>query len=84
MDRYIVREWEFEPDVIDLGDETYLPDFKVTSMDGSVVYHEVKGYMTKKAKRKISKATRLIPLILIDELKYKALEQTYDSLPHWE
>jgi predicted nuclease of restriction endonuclease-like RecB superfamily len=86
--RLLVREWDFEPCAFDLGDCKYIPDFKVTSMHGEVAYHEVKGYMSDTAQEKIDKMRSLYPetkLVLIDEYKYKALEQNYASrLVNWE
>jgi len=88
MDRYIVADWEFEPDIFDLGDERYIPDFKVENMHGDIVYHEVKGYMDATSKRKLRKMAKQypnVPLVLIDTDKYVALAATYaPMISTWE
>ena len=43
-----IRSWEFEAEELTLSDLegvkcSYLPDFRVTHLDGSISYHEVKG-----------------------------------------
>jgi len=89
MGSYVVRDWEFEPTTFDLGDVgSYLPDFKVTSIDGSSAYHEVKGYMTDEAQAKLDAMEVQHPetrVVLIDPGVYGVLSETYASLiPEWE
>jgi len=89
QDRYLIRGWAFEPELFRLDDGTrYLPDFRVIAMGGDVAYHEVKGYMRKKAQAKLNKMGKCHPdvrVVLIDAGKYKALEDVYASaVPNWE
>ena len=88
MEQHSVAHWEFEPDIFELDGEKYLPDFKVFEDDGSFAYHEVKGYMDKTSKRKLTKMGEEHPdisVILIDAGKYGELEQAYAPIiDSWE
>lgn len=88
----IISEWEHEPETfwfkgIKRGCLSYLPDFKVTNTDGSVEYHEVKGWMDNKSKTKIRRMKKYHPsvsLIVIDGARYKSIARTASSLvPGW-
>lgn len=47
-------EWEYEPEVLVLGDEVYLPDFRVKQ--GELVYYiEVKGYFPPEQRSKMER-----------------------------
>lgn len=53
-----LQEWVHEPDIfwfegVKKGTTNYTPDFKVTLKDGSIEYHEVKGWMDAKSKTKL-------------------------------
>lgn len=55
-----IKYWEYEPDTfwfesIKRGVRSYTPDFKITFVDDSVEYHEVKGWMDSKSKTKIKR-----------------------------
>lgn len=68
-----ILNWEYEPSIFSFPEEKncnlyYKPDFKVTNIDGSIEYHEVKGWMCERSKIKISlmnKWHKNIKLILI-------------------
>ena len=76
-----IKNWEYEADVfffeqIRLGTRSYRPDFKVFNNDGSVEYHEVKGYMDSKSKTKLKRMEKYFPevkLILIQRDFYMGL-----------
>lgn len=76
-----IKEWEFEPDkfifeAINFGTRSYTPDFKVINNNGSIEYHEVKGYMDGKSKTKLKRMAKYYPdvkLILIDSAYYRDL-----------
>lgn len=54
-----IRRWRFEAVRFVLGDRcTYTPDFEVVMPDGTVVYHEVKGFWRDDARVKIKAAAR--------------------------
>ncbi|MNN75805.1 hypothetical protein D3C81_1921320 [compost metagenome] len=49
--------WEHETDRIPVLDgKVYIPDFKVISLNGSVCYHEIKGKLWEKARKKVESA----------------------------
>lgn len=86
--------WEYEADTfkfteIKKGCVSYTPDFKITEIDGRIVYHEVKGYMDQPSRTKISRMKKYypdIPLIIIDGVFFKDCERQglCRLLPHWE
>jgi len=73
-----IKKWEYEKDVfvfekIKFGVRSYRPDFKVYNIDGSIEYHEVKGWMTSRSKTKLKRMAKYYPnirLILIDQKYY--------------
>lgn len=77
-----IIEWQFESDKfvfekIKFGTRSYLPDFKITNKDGSVEYHEVKGYMDRRSKTKLSRMKKYYPkikIVLIDSEWFKAVK----------
>lgn len=83
-----IAKWEHEPHVfwfleIKRGTRSYLPDFKITENNGSVVYHEVKGWMDPQSKTKIKRMAKYHPqvkLIVIGPKNYKALENMVSRL----
>lgn len=82
-----IVSWEFEPDTfwfekIKRGVRSYLPDFKVTNPDGTIEYHEVKGFLDSKSKTKLKRMAKYYPsvkLILIEKDSYKDILQ-YERL----
>jgi hypothetical protein len=88
-----IKDWGYEVktfwfDDIKRGVRSYLPDFEVTENDGSVSYHEVKGYMDAKSKTKIKRMRIYYPdvkLIIIDEKQYKLIADKVSKLIEcWE
>lgn len=83
-----IAEWEHEPETfwfegVKRGTVSYLPDFRVTENNGSVAYHEVKGWMDDKSKTKIRRMAKYHPdvkLIVIDSKAYKALAKQVKGL----
>lgn len=73
-----IKKWTYEKNVfifknIKFGTRSYRPDFKIYNIDGSIEYHEVKGYMTSKSKTKIKRMAKYYPdikLIIIDKNIY--------------
>lgn len=63
-----IKSWQYESrtfwfEKIKRGSVSYLPDFEVTLNDGSVEYHEVKGWMDTRSKTKIRRMRKYYPLI---------------------
>lgn len=87
-----IASWEHEPitfwfEGIKRGTVSYLPDFRVTSMDGSIVYHEVKGWMDPRSRTKLDRMARYHPtvtVIIIDKRWFKANRILAAILPGWE
>ena len=87
-----IKSWEFEPDTfvfhgVIRGELTYTPDFKIVENDGSIVFHEVKGWMDRKSKAKLKRMAEFYPeveLIVIGEDEYKALGKWKGLIDGWE
>lgn len=88
-----IDHWEYEADTfwfekIKRGVRSYLPDFKIFNLDGSIEYHEVKGWMDDKSKTKLKRMKKYHPdvkIVLIDEKAYKELDKELKHLiPGWE
>ena len=88
-----IKEWDFEPEEFEFvgikrGTRFYLPDFKITNKDGSVEYHEVKGYMDATSRTKLKRMAKFYPhikIVLIDKKYYTALARQVRALiPNWE
>lgn len=89
----LIEEWEHEPETfwfeaIKRGVRSYLPDFRVTEMDGSITYYEVKGWMDARSKTTISRFRKYYPqhtLTVIAKPEYETLaQQMRRVIPDWE
>jgi hypothetical protein len=87
-----IIKWEHEPhcfwfEKIKRGVRSYLPDYRVTHLDGKIEYVECKGYMDDKSKTKMKRMALYHPLVnirLVDKEWFlknlkslKALEPLY-------
>jgi hypothetical protein len=88
-----IIDWQHEPetfwfDGIKRGCMSYLPDFKVTEKNESVVYHEVKGWMDDRSVTKIKRMAKYHPtikLIVIDSKAYQSIAKTMKLvIKDWE
>lgn len=88
-----IEKWEHEPETfwfhkIKRGVRSYLPDFRVTKLDRSIEYHEVKGRLDTRSFTKIMRMKRYYPavkLVIIDPVEYREIERTTGrNLPGWE
>lgn len=88
-----IRGWEYEPDTFEFvaikrGTRFYTPDFKVTNNNGSVEYHEVKGWMDRASKTKLKRMAKYYPdikIVVIDAPVYRQIANVIGkSLPNWE
>lgn len=83
-----IKEWEYEPETfwfeaIKRGVRSYLPDFKITEKDGSIVFHEVKGFMDAKSKTKLTRMKKYHPdvkLYLVREAQIKEIRKKFSFL----
>ncbi len=92
-DRGDLEEWEHEPETfwfekIKRGCRSYLPDFRVTLTDGSIEYHETKGWMDSRSITKIKRMAKYHPkvvLVIRGAEWFKANRRTLSGLiPEWE
>lgn len=88
-----IVDWEHEPetfwfDGVRRGSVSYLPDFRVKESDGTIVYHEVKGWMDDRSRVKLERMARYHPevkLIVIKAAEYRSIERKAKYLvPGWE
>jgi predicted DNA-binding protein len=86
-------EWEHEPETfwfekIKRGCRSYLPDFRVRENNGSVIYHEVKGWMDARSKTKIKRMAIYHPkvkLLVIEKKQYAEISRKVGALIEgWE
>lgn len=86
-----IKSWEYEADTfmfeaIKLGTRSYRPDFKIINNDGTVEYHEVKGYMDSRSKTKLKRMAKYYPeikLILIDRPVYSSICKQIGKVLHF-
>lgn len=88
-----IEKWEYEVDTFEFepikrGTRFYTPDFKIFNNDGSVEYHEVKGYMDSKSKTKLKRMAKYYPdieIVLIDkDVYYSIASQCKNLIENWE
>ena len=88
-----IASWQYEPCTFEFiaikrGTRFYTPDFKIVETDGTVVYHEVKGYMDRRSQTKLKRMAKYFPhvkIILIDKDAYYAIAaQVKRIIPNWE
>jgi hypothetical protein len=88
-----IKAWFHEPkifwfDKIRRGATNYTPDFEVHLHNGTVEYHEVKGWMDARSKTKIKRMAKYYPeikLLIIDAPFIKSLNNTIGPmLKDWE
>lgn len=88
-----IKSWRYEPerfwfDGIRSGTTSYLPDFEVVNLDGSVEYHEVKGYQHQKgqtALKRMKKYHPQIKIVVIGRKEYNGIKKTgCRVIPGWE
>lgn len=76
-----ISSWEYEPDTfwfekIKRGVRSYTPDFRITYKDGSVEYHEVKGWMDERSQTKIKRMGiyhKRVKLVVVDKHTLKGM-----------
>jgi hypothetical protein len=70
------------------GVVSYLPDFKVTKLDGAVEWHEVKGWMDDRSRIILQRMAKYHPkevMVLIREKEYSQIKRAAAPLiPGWE
>lgn len=87
-----IKYWEYEPktfyfEKIKRGSRSYTPDFRITNIDGSHYWVEVKGYMNSESATKIKRFKKYFPeekFILVDKEWFKANKKMRLLIPDWE
>ncbi len=89
----MIKSWEHEPQTfwfldIKRGVRSYLPDFKVTNLDGTHYWVEVKGYMDSKSRTKLKRMEKYYPqekIVLIDSKWFSTNSSKLKLIiPNWE
>jgi hypothetical protein len=75
-----IKSWDFECktfwfEKIKRGTRSYLPDFQITNLDGSIEYHEVKGWMDAKSKTKLKRMRKYYPEVVVKLIQKKELKE---------
>lgn len=88
-----IQSWEHEPHTfwfegIRRGVVSYLPDFRVTNPNGSIEWHEVKGWMDARSKTTIARMAKYHPsekLVVVAGKQYNEIKRKVSSIvPGWE
>lgn len=88
-----IRKWEYEPQTFEFvpikkGMRFYTPDFRITNTNGSIEYHEVKGYMDDRSRTKLNRMAKYYPdikVILVEKAEYDAVrKQVSGIIRGWE
>jgi hypothetical protein len=88
-----IKEWEHEPETfwfvgIRRGCCSYLPDFKVTENNGTVGFHEVKGWFDARSKTKIKRMAKYHPTVSLRIIAAPWFKENSRKLsgiiPNWE
>jgi len=87
-----ISDWLYEPETfwfeaIKRGVRSYLPDFKIINKNGSIEYHEVKGFMDSKSQTKLKRMAKYYPDIkirVIDSDWFKVNKALRFLIPGWE
>lgn len=92
VDGGVIRSWRYESKTFVFqstkrGTRCYTPDFEVTLPDGSIEWHEVKGWMDEPSKRRLAKMAECYPderVVLRDEEWFKANRATLKACEGYE
>lgn len=72
--------WEYEPQVFDLGFASYRPDLYLPNYN---VWIEIKGYWRNGEREKVEAFSKLYPLLLIDEQAYQEIVKDNMVVMRW-
>ena len=88
-----IKKWEYEPKTFVFPGEThgamtYTPDFLISENDGRELYHEVKGWLTSRARMAMKRMKKHYPeikVVMIGEKEYGEIKKRVSSvIPNWE
>ena len=89
----LIKDWKHEKETfwfegVSRGCVSYLPDFKITNNDGTIEFHEVKGWMDARSKTKIRRMAKYHPTVklkVFDSKWYRANNRKLAGLiKEWE
>ena len=92
-ERQMIKDWEHEPKTfwfegIKRGVVSYLPDFKVSTLENTHYWVEVKGFMDAKSRTKIKRFKKFFPeetIRIVDAKWYKMNSKKLSNIiPDWE
>lgn len=91
-----IRDWEYEPKTFNFpvgkyktAPLAYRPDYRVTELDGSTKFIEVKGFLNNDSKKKLKRFHECFPeegeITIIDKIWFaSARKQGLHNLLKWE
>lgn len=84
-----IKKWEYEKDRFYLKkiNKTYIPDFKITNMNNSLEYHEVKGWQEETFILKMNEFVKLFPnnkFVLINKKWFMDNKKLAKIIDGWE
>ena len=87
-----IKDWQYEKETFDFpvkrGTRFYTPDFKIWEKDDSIIYHEVKGWMTNQGRTALKRMSKYYPeikIVLITGKEYHAISKWKNLIsPNWE
>lgn len=87
-----IEKWDYEKETFKFPDKkrnaSYKVDFRVFNLNGSIEYHEVKGYMDNNSRIKLERMAKYYPTVkikLIDKHWFKAnAGKLKRIIPNWE
>lgn len=88
-----IKDWGYETDLfwfdgIKRGCVSYTPDFKITRLDDTIYFIEIKGWMNARSKTKLKRMAKYHPeveLKLVDSKAYREFAKEWkDKLKNWE
>lgn len=75
-----IADWDYEADTfwfekIKRGVQSYTPDFRITNLDGSIEYHETKGWLDAKSKTKMNRMRIYHPTVTVKLIMRKEMKE---------
>lgn len=88
-----IKGWEYEPETfyfekIKRGCSSYKPDYRITNLDGSTFWIELKGHLDAKSKTKLKRFAKFFPnekMVLVEKAEYLQLAAMFHRIiTDWE
>jgi len=83
-----IKGWEYEPttfyfEKIKRGCSSYRPDYRITNLDGSQYWIELKGWLDPKSKTKLKRFAKYFPdekMVLVEAAEYKQIAAMFHRI----